>query len=66
MFLLGNKLKEFRRLRGIGQLELANAVGISRQYLSEIENQKKLPTVKIAFDCAKYLNVSVDDLFFYL
>ncbi len=66
MFLLGNKLKEFRRLRGIGQLELANAVGISRQYLSEIENQKKLPTVKIAFDCAKYLNVSVEDLFFYL
>ncbi|HHD5808057.1 helix-turn-helix transcriptional regulator [Streptococcus agalactiae] len=63
---MGNKLKEFRRLRGIGQLELANAVGISRQYLSEIENQKKLPTVKIAFDCAKYLNVSVDDLFFYL
>lgn len=66
MFLLGNKLKEFRKLRGIGQLELANAVGISRQYLSEIENQKKLPTVKIAFDCAKYLNVSVEDLFFYL
>ncbi|HGH9250847.1 TPA: helix-turn-helix transcriptional regulator [Streptococcus pyogenes] len=63
---MGNKLKEFRRLRGIGQLELANAVGISRQYLSEIENQKKLPTVKIAFDCAKYLNVSVEDLFFYL
>ena len=61
---MGNKLKEFRRLRGIGQLELANAVGISRQYLSEIENQKKLPTVKIAFDCAKYLNVSVEDLFF--
>lgn len=63
---MGNNIKKIRLLKGIVQSELANAIGISRQYLSDIENQKKQPTIKIAFDCAKFLSVSIEELFFYV
>ena len=62
---MGNNIKKIRNMKVIVQAELASAIGISRQYLSDIENQKKQPTIKVAFDCAKYLCVSMEELFFY-
>ena len=63
---MGNYLKKLRKLKRITQKELSEAIGISRQYLSDIENMKKQPTIKIAFDCARILEVSIDSLFYYL
>lgn len=62
---MGNNIKCFRQKLGITQQQLADNLHVSRQYVSEIENCKKLPTIRIAFDCAKFLCTTVDSLFYY-
>ena len=62
---MGNYLKKYREQKGITQSEFSRRVGISRQYLSDIETMKKQPTIKIAFDCARELDISVEELFYY-
>lgn len=63
---MGNNIKFYRQERGITQQQLADSLNVSRQYISEVENCKKLPTIKIAFDCAKVLCTTVDRLFIIL
>ncbi|WBW49406.1 helix-turn-helix transcriptional regulator [Peptoniphilus equinus] len=63
---MGNNIKYYRQMKGITQQELADKLNVSRQYISEIENGKKLPTVKIAFDCAGVLCTTLEMLFYYL
>ncbi len=38
------ELKERRKTYGVSQNKLATSVGISRQYLSEIETEKVIPS----------------------
>ncbi|HGD6081871.1 TPA: helix-turn-helix transcriptional regulator [Streptococcus agalactiae] len=63
---MGNNIKNIRKQKGMTQNDLAKAVGVTRQYIGDIENLKKMPTIKVAFDCAKVLDVEVKDLFYYL
>lgn len=63
---MGNNIKVIRKQKGMTQNDLAKAVGVTRQYIGDIENLKKMPTIKVAFDCAKVLDVEVKDLFYYL
>ncbi|HGP0548484.1 TPA: helix-turn-helix transcriptional regulator [Streptococcus pyogenes] len=63
---MGNNIKIIRKQKGMTQNDLAKAVGVTRQYIGDIENLKKMPTIKVAFDCAKVLDVEVKDLFYYL
>ena len=58
-----NRVKEIRKERGFTQEALAKASGISRKYLSSIENQSVNPSVEIALAISNALNVSVDKLF---
>ncbi len=63
---MGNNIKTIRKQKNITQNDLAKAVGVTRQYIGDIENFKKMPTIKVAFDCAKALDIEVKDLFYYL
>lgn len=45
-------------------LVLANAVGVSRQTIIAIENDKYNPTLELAMKIAKLLNLHVDEIFF--
>lgn len=63
---MGNNIKTIRKQKNMTQNDLAKAVGVTRQYIGDIENLKKMPTIKVAFDCAKVLDVEVKDLFYYL
>ncbi|MEC1628635.1 helix-turn-helix transcriptional regulator [Bacillus paranthracis] len=58
-----NKLAVFRKEKLISQERLANYVGSSRTYISEIENNKKQPNVKLAIKIAKILGTSVENIF---
>jgi len=40
---LGDKIKELRTEKEMSQTEFSKAIGISRNYLSEVENNKKIP-----------------------
>lgn len=59
-----NKVQEIRKERNITQMQLAKFVGISRKYLSNVENQLANPSVEVAFRISSALNVDIDKVFF--
>ncbi len=58
-----NKIKELREKKGISQGKLAELCRVSRQTINAIENNKYDPSLRLAFDIAKTLGTTVDDLF---
>ncbi|ANC22887.1 transcriptional regulator (plasmid) [Bacillus cereus] len=58
-----NKIAELRKEKLISKEKLAEQVGLSRTYISEIENNKKQPNVKLAIKIAKVLGKSVESIF---
>lgn len=58
-----NSIRENRKLLGLSQKELAQKCGVSRQTINAIENDKYDPTLTLAFNLAKELKKTVDDLF---
>lgn len=53
---MGHIIKERRMERGIKQFELAENIGISRTYLSDIENNRYLPSTRLLLKINKELN----------
>ena len=58
-----NRIREFRKKRGLRQTDLARLVGIFQSELSEIERGIRKPSVYLAKKIAKALGASLDDLF---
>ena len=58
-----NKVKVYRGVKKISQLELARSVGVSRQTINMIENDKYNPSLKLCINIAKTLGVTWKDLF---
>ena len=58
-----NRVKELRRALGLRQEDLAAALGVSRQTIIAIENDKYNPTLELAMRLARYLDTSVEELF---
>lgn len=55
-----NPIKVFREYRLLTQHELADKVGISVPYLSQIETQKRQGSIKVLTAIARALNVTLD------
>jgi mRNA interferase RelE/StbE len=55
-------VKVYREHRGFTQTQLAEASGVNRAYISEIENGKKQGSVAAVKALAEALNVAMDDL----
>lgn len=61
---IGEKIKFLRKNKlNITQSELAELVGISKSFMSDIENQRTYPSVKTLDKLAKILDVSIDYFF---
>ena len=60
-----NRLEEIRKQRGIRQEELAEAMGVSRQTISSLENGRYNPSVILAIKLARYFGTKVEDIFIY-
>lgn len=59
------RIKEIRKNKNITAYQLSKQVGITRAYLSELENGKRLnPTIKVLSDIAEALEVNIKDLFY--
>ena len=58
----GNPIKVWREFRDMSQQQLADAAGISKPYLSQIETGKRRGTTEVVSAIATALNVSIDDL----
>ena len=58
-----NRVKEFRKELGISQLELAKDIGVSRQTINMIENDKYNPTLELCLNLARSLQTDLNGLF---
>lgn len=58
-----NRVKEFRKKLGISQLELAKDIGVSRQTINMIENDKYNPTLELCLNLARSLQTDLNSLF---
>jgi len=58
----GANLKEFRLKKAISQGDIADTLGVSRGYISNIENGKTNPTLATISKLAEAVGVSVSDL----
>jgi len=59
-----NRLKEYRKLRGITAKELAQAVGTSRSNISMIEIGLREANLELAKLIADYFGTSIEAIFF--
>ena len=58
-----NNIAAIRKKKGISQTQFANAIGVETSTISRIETGKSDPSAVTLFAIAKYLQVSVDDLY---
>ena len=56
---LGNAIRKLRNEKGIKQKFIASRAGISNEYLSNIENGTKMPTIAVINKICDALEVSV-------
>ena len=59
-----NRVKELRKQAGLRQEDLARMLGVSRQTIIAIENNKYDPTLALAMKLAHLLGLHVDEIFF--
>ncbi|WP_285398287.1 helix-turn-helix transcriptional regulator [Lysinibacillus sp. fls2-241-R2A-57] len=58
-----NRIKEYREKSGLSQGKLAEKCNVSRQTINAIENNKYDPSLQLAFDIARTLKVTMEELF---
>lgn len=60
--MLGEQIKSLRLAKGINQVELAKDLGVSKQTVSNWENNNILPSVELLITIAKYFSCTTDYL----
>lgn len=62
---MNNRIKEFRKQRGVTQDDLAKAVDVTRQTIISLENGKYNASLQLAYKLSKFFNVRIEDLFIF-
>lgn len=60
--MLNDRIKELRKAKRISQIELGEAVGVSKQCVSNWENDNVQPSIEMLVKIALFFNVSTDYL----
>lgn len=63
--MLGDTLRLLRKLNGIKANQLANSLQISSTYLSELEHNKKNPTLDLIKRYAEYFDLKPSTILFF-
>lgn len=58
-----NNIRKLRKDKGLRQEDLAQILGVTRQTIIAIENDKYNPTLELAMKLARFLETSVEDIF---
>ena len=58
-----NRIRELRKAAGLRQEDLARELGVTRQTINAIENNKYDPTLGLAMRLARLLGTAVEDIF---
>ena len=64
--MLVNRVKDYRKGRGLTQEDLASKIGVSRQTIISIEKNKFIPGLDVALKISSSLEVSIDKLFYFV
>jgi putative transcriptional regulator len=59
------RIKEYRARYDMTQEDLAKAVGVRRETIVFLEKGKYNPSLKLAYDVAKALHATIDELFIF-
>ncbi len=59
-----NNIKELRRARKLRQEDLAEKLGVTRQTVIAIENDKYDPSLELAMKISIFFGISVNDIFY--
>ena len=60
--MLNDRIKELRKAFGVSQVELAKALNVSKQCVSNWENDNVLSSIEMLVKLAEYFNVTTDYL----
>lgn len=60
--MLNENIKKFRNLKSMSQVEMANKLGVSKQCVSNWENDNVVPSIEMLIKLAKLFDVSTDCL----
>jgi putative transcriptional regulator len=58
-----NTVRDMRMRKNLAQGQLAEAVGVSRQTINSIENERYTPSLPLALALARYFGVTVEEMF---
>ena len=58
-----NNIKQLRKSEGLRQEDMARILGVSRQTIIAIENDKHNPTLELAMKIARLLQLHVEEIF---
>ncbi len=58
-----NRVKQYRKQQKLSQLELAKQIGVARQTINLIENNKYNPTLELCINLAHALHTDLNSLF---
>ena len=61
---MGDRLREYRRQRGLSLRALAERLGVSPSLISQVETGRAKPSVSTLYAIASELGISLDDLLF--
>ncbi|MFZ5644704.1 MAG: helix-turn-helix transcriptional regulator [Bacillota bacterium] len=62
---LKTRIKEYRARMDLTQEDLAKKVGVRRETIVHMEKGKYNPSLKLAFDIARALNATVEEIFIF-
>lgn len=58
-----NSVRALRAAKDMAQGQLADAMGVSRQTINSIENERYTPSLPLAMALARYFGVTVEEMF---
>ena len=58
-----NQVRALRTAKDMAQGQLAEAMGVSRQTINSIENERYTPSLPLAMALARYFGVTVEEMF---
>ena len=59
------ELKKYRHMKDLTQEELADIVNVRRETIQRLENAKYNPSLKLAIDISRALEVEIEDIFIF-
>ncbi len=57
------RIQELRKMNKLSQEELAQAVGVTRQTITSLENEKYTASLVLAYKIANYFGLTIEEVF---